>query len=71
MTFNYTVGSAAPAAQSVSITNAGGGALAWTASSSDYWMAVLSGVRQRSGTLSVSINPANLAAGTYTTARAR
>jgi uncharacterized protein (TIGR03437 family) len=68
LTFNYTAGGAAPAAQSVSITNAGAGALSWTASTSDYWIAVSAASGSAPGTLSVSINPANLAAGTYTSA---
>jgi uncharacterized protein (TIGR03437 family) len=71
LTFNYSVGGAAPAAQTVSITNAGAGTLSWTAStSSNYWLAVspMSGSASSGapGTLSVSINPVNLAAGTYT-----
>jgi uncharacterized protein (TIGR03437 family) len=68
LAFNYTAGGAAPAAQSVSITNAGAGALSWTASTTDYWVAVSPASGSAPGTLSVSLNPANLAAGTYTTA---
>lgn len=67
LTFNYSVGGAAPAAQTVSITNAGAGTLSWTASSVDYWLTVSPASGTGGGTLSVSINPANLAAGTYTT----
>ena len=73
LTFNYAVGGSAPAAQTVSITNTGAGTLAWTASaSSNYWLAVSPASGSVSsdtpGTLSVSINPANLAAGTYAAA---
>jgi uncharacterized protein (TIGR03437 family) len=68
LTFSYTVGGAAPAAQSVSITNAGTGALAWTASTSDYWIVLSAASGSAPGTLSVSINPANLAAATDTSA---
>jgi uncharacterized protein (TIGR03437 family) len=68
LTFNYTVGGSAPAAQSVSITNAGAGALSWTASTTDYWIAALPASGSAPGTLSVSVNPVNLAAGTYTSA---
>jgi uncharacterized protein (TIGR03437 family) len=68
LTFNYTVGAAAPAAQSVSITNTGAGALSWTAATIDYWMAVSPASGSAPGTLSVSVSPANLAAGTYTSA---
>ena len=79
LTFNYAVGGAAPVAQSVTITNVGAGTLNWTASTpgsnpasngSAYWVAAspVAGTAAPGtpGTLSVSINPANLAAGTYT-----
>jgi len=68
LTFNYSVGGSVPSAQTVSITNAGGGALSWTAaaSSNNYWLAIAPASGTVPGTLSVSINPANLAAGTYT-----
>src|ERR1022692_428438 len=68
LSFNYTVtvGGTAPAAQSVSITTGGAGALSWTASSSVFWASVSPASASASGTLSVLVNPANLAAGTYT-----
>jgi uncharacterized protein (TIGR03437 family) len=67
LTFTYTAGGAAPASQSVSITNAGAGTLSWTASASGgYWLTISSASGTAPGTVSVSINPANLAAGTYT-----
>ena len=66
LSFTYSVGGATPAAQTVSITNAGGGALAWAASASDYWLVLSPSSGNAPGTLSISINPANLAAGTYT-----
>jgi uncharacterized protein (TIGR03437 family) len=68
LTFNYTEGGSVPAAQAVSITNTGGGTLAWTASTSVYWLAVAPASGSAPGTLSVSLNPANLAAGTYSSA---
>ncbi len=71
-TFNYTEGGSVPAAQTVTITNAGGGTLAWTASTSVYWLAVAPASGSASGgasnMLSVSLNPANLAPGTYNSA---
>ncbi|HEY6340933.1 MAG TPA: IPT/TIG domain-containing protein [Bryobacteraceae bacterium] len=66
LSFNYSVGSAAPAAQTVSISNTGGGTLTWTASTTAYWIALTPASGTAPGTLSVSMNPANLAAGTYT-----
>ena len=66
LAFQYTSGGAVPAAQSVAIANAAAGTLSWTASDSDFWVTLspLSGTAP--STLSVSVNPANLAPGTYT-----
>jgi uncharacterized protein (TIGR03437 family) len=66
LTFQYTYGGAVPPAQTVAISNAGGGALGWTASASAYWLAVSAASGGVPATLSVSVNPVNLAAGTYT-----
>jgi uncharacterized protein (TIGR03437 family) len=70
LTFNYSVGGSAPAAQTVSIANAGGGTLTFSAaaSGSPYWLGVSPASGSIPGTLSISVNPANLAAGTYTAA---
>jgi uncharacterized protein (TIGR03437 family) len=66
LTFQYTYGGALPPAQSLAITNAGGGTLAWTASTSAYWLGVSAASGGAPASLAVSVNPANLAAGTYT-----
>jgi uncharacterized protein (TIGR03437 family) len=66
LSFSYAVGSAAPAAQTVSIANTGSGTLSWTASSSVFWASVPASSGSAPATLSISVNPANLAAGTYT-----
>jgi uncharacterized protein (TIGR03437 family) len=42
--------------------------MAWKASSSDYWLTVSPASGAAPSTLTISINPANLAAGTYTSA---
>jgi uncharacterized protein (TIGR03437 family) len=55
------VGGAVPGAQNISIANA-----SWTASVSDFWLSVASASGTAPATLPVSVNPANLAAGTYT-----
>jgi uncharacterized protein (TIGR03437 family) len=68
LTFQYTAGGAVPAAQSVSITNGGAGSLSWTASGGAFWTALSAASGNAPGTLSISVNPANLAAGSYTTA---
>jgi uncharacterized protein (TIGR03437 family) len=66
LTFQYTYGGALPPAQNLAITNAGGGTLAWTASTSAYWLGVSAASGGAPASLAVSVNPANLAAGTYT-----
>jgi uncharacterized protein (TIGR03437 family) len=66
LAFQYTYGGAVPPAQNLAITNTGGGTLAWTASASAYWLVVSAPSGGAPATLAVSVNPANLAAGTYT-----
>jgi len=65
LTFNYTIGASLPAAQSVSITNTGGGSLSWTASTSANWIGVSPPSGTAPATLSVSVNPAGLSVGSY------
>jgi uncharacterized protein (TIGR03437 family) len=64
LTFQTAVGQN-PAAQSVSITNSGGGTLNWTASSSISWLSVSPATGTGNGTLQVAVNAASLAAGSY------
>jgi uncharacterized protein (TIGR03437 family) len=66
LTFNYTVSGAIPAAKGVSITNTGGGALSWAASSGAPWVGLSPSSGTAPATLSVSVNPASLSAGIYT-----
>jgi uncharacterized protein (TIGR03437 family) len=67
LAFQYTVGGTVPAAQEISIANGGSGALAWTASGGAFWAALSAASGTTPSTQLVSVNPANLAAGTYTT----
>ena len=64
-TFSYMVGGALPASQKASITNNSGGALSWTASASAAWVGLSSASGTAPATLSVSVNPATLAPGSY------
>jgi uncharacterized protein (TIGR03437 family) len=66
LSFQYTYGGSVPAGQNVAITNAGGGTFTWTASTSAYWLGVSAASGGVPATLVVSVNPVNLAAGTYT-----
>ncbi len=68
LSFTATQGAANPAAQTVNVTNPGGGTLTWTASDNASWLTLST----TSGTtttetdpITVSINTAGLSAGTY------
>lgn len=65
LTFNYTAGGTVPAAQNVSITNTGGGTLSWIASASAAWLGLSSTSGTAPAAVSVLVNPASLAAGSY------
>ena len=62
--FAYQIGAAAPANQSVGLSTSGGAA-AYSASSNASWLTVSLPNGQAPATLSVSVNPAGLAAGQY------
>jgi uncharacterized protein (TIGR03437 family) len=67
LAFQYTLGGAAPPAQPVSISNGSGSdVLSWTASAGDAWVSLDATSGNTPATLSISVNPANLAAGSYT-----
>ena len=66
LSFTYTVNGTAPASQNVSIAIGGSVALPWSAVSSVFWASVSPASGSASATLSVSVNAANLAAGSYT-----
>jgi uncharacterized protein (TIGR03437 family) len=63
--FSYTLGGSAPASQTVAVTNAGGGAFSWSATSGASWLTVSPASGTGSGTLTLGINPAGLSAQTY------
>jgi uncharacterized protein (TIGR03437 family) len=64
--FKYMTGGASPAAQSVVLTNSGGGTLNWSAASGASWLTVSPSSGIGSGTLTLGINTAGLTAQTYT-----
>ncbi len=61
--FSYQTGGANPATQSISLT--GGAATAFSASPSGNWLSVSPSTGSVPSTLTVSVNPAGLLAGTY------
>jgi uncharacterized protein (TIGR03437 family) len=65
-TYTYSAGGAPPASQNVSVAIGGSGTLSWTAASSVFWASVSPASGSASATLAVSVNPANLTAGSYT-----
>jgi uncharacterized protein (TIGR03437 family) len=69
LSFSYTAGGTAPAAQSVNVTSTTGAPLNFTASASTSsggsWLSVSPTSGTTSASISVSINPANLTAGSY------
>ena len=64
--FAYTLGGAVPGAVSVQITNSGSSTVTWTAAASESWLSVSPASGAMPSTLSVSVSPASLSAGTYT-----
>ena len=66
LSFSVVEGSPAPAAQTLAIANTGGGTLSFTAVDDAAWLAVSPGSGTAPANVSVSVNPAGLARGTYT-----
>ena len=66
LAFSATQGGANPAAQTVNVTNSGGGTLSFTASDDQTWLAVAPTSGTAPAGLSVSTNIAGLAPGGYT-----
>jgi hypothetical protein len=64
LSFAYQPGGTTPAAQMVNVT--GSSTLTYSAAASATWLTVTPASGSTSGTLSIGVNPASLAAGTYT-----
>jgi hypothetical protein len=65
LSFTGTAGSASPSAQTVGVSNTGGGTLSWTASSSAAWLTVSPGSGTGAGTLTIAANTGGMSAGSY------
>jgi hypothetical protein len=65
LSFAATQGAAGPAPQTLSVANTGGGSLPFTAATSAPWLTVSPSGAAAPATLTVTANPAGLAAGTY------
>jgi uncharacterized protein (TIGR03437 family) len=66
LTFNYTTGLPAPAAQTINLNTATSAPFTVTVSNTATWLTVVPTSGTAPGSLSVSVNPASLAAGNYT-----
>jgi hypothetical protein len=67
LSFVGVEGGVAPAAKSVSVSNAGGGSMVWSVSESVGWLSVSPAGGTNAGTVMVTPSIAGLSAGTYTT----
>jgi hypothetical protein len=65
LTFSGTAGGANPAPKTFSISNTGGGILAWTANDTATWLTLSPASGTNTGTVTTSVNLTGLAAGTY------
>jgi hypothetical protein len=65
LSFSYQSGGTVPAAQSVSVTSSGS-AIGYNVSTSATWLSATPASGNTPGSVSVSVNPVSLAAGTYT-----
>ena len=64
--YQFTIGSAGPVSQSLSISNTGGGTFTWVASSDSSWATLSAASGSLPGAPAVSVIPYNMAPGTYT-----
>ena len=65
LSFTAQQGGNNPAAQTLTISNIGGGTLSWTASDSAAWMSLSSSAGTGAGSVSVSVATGSLTAGSY------
>src|SRR5204862_985144 len=66
--FAGTVGGTTPSAQSLAVSNVGGGTLTWSASDNSTWLTLSPVSGTNSGTVTASVNLTGLTAGTHTAA---
>jgi cytolysin (calcineurin-like family phosphatase) len=66
--FAGTVGGTNPSAQTIAISNVGGGTLSWAASDNAAWLTLSPVSGTNNGTMTANVNLTGLAAGTYNTA---
>lgn len=67
LSFTAVQGGSNPSTQTVSISNVGGGVLAWSANESASWLGISPASGTGTGPISVTATPGSLAVGTYNT----
>lgn len=71
LSFSAVAGGTAPAAQLITLTNPSGGTLSWTTSDNAAWLSLSTGsgtTTTETDSISATVNPTGLAAGSYTAA---
>jgi hypothetical protein len=71
LSFSGVVGGTAPTAQVITLTNPSGGTLSWTTSDNAAWLSLSTGsgtTTTETDSISATVNPTGLAAGSYTAA---
>ena len=68
LSFSGTVGGTNPSAQTIAVSNVGGGTLSWAASDNAAWLALSPISGTNNGAMTANVNLTGLAAGTYNTA---
>jgi hypothetical protein len=66
LSFQGLQGGANPAAQTLSLTNTGGGTLTWTGTATEAWVTLTPASGTAPASVAVEVNTAGLSAGTYT-----
>lgn len=65
LSFNYTIGGAAPPGQSFLVSNSGTGNLSWTLTENTAWFSCTPASGAQGDDVTVSVNPSGLSAGSY------
>jgi uncharacterized protein (TIGR03437 family) len=63
--FVYSVGGAMPSQQTITVLNAGGGTLSWTASSNSAWLAITPVTGSAPAIVTIAVFPGSLAVGAF------
>ncbi|MCP4149469.1 MAG: hypothetical protein GY757_17105 [bacterium] len=65
MNFGYSIGGTTPAAQTLLVSNSGGGSMSWTASTATAWIGITPASGTGSASVAVTVSPSGMSAGDY------